>query len=118
MKAAKSVIGITMGDPGGIGPEVVCKALAKLKGKARSSHSFIVFGNHAVLRKANSIAKTHLKLNVIPNFVKTHLSLTKVNLLDVTVPELGDRRIEFNDFKVGEVSKLKNSSLRTLNRHV
>jgi 4-hydroxythreonine-4-phosphate dehydrogenase len=42
-------IGITLGDPGGIGPEVVLKALAS---PALPSASFVVFGHSAVVEAA------------------------------------------------------------------
>jgi 4-hydroxy-L-threonine phosphate dehydrogenase PdxA len=46
----KPLVGITMGDPLGIGPEVLVKALAdpELRGQAR----FVVFGLHDALEFA------------------------------------------------------------------
>ena len=45
----KPLIGITLGDPGGIGPEVVLRALADRR--ARAAARFMVFGSDAVLRR-------------------------------------------------------------------
>ena len=42
-------LAVTMGDPGGIGPEVVCKALRQWK--ARRDTSFVVIGQSAALRR-------------------------------------------------------------------
>jgi 4-hydroxythreonine-4-phosphate dehydrogenase len=45
----KPLIGITLGDPGGIGPEVVLRALADRP--ARAAARFMVFGSAAVLHR-------------------------------------------------------------------
>ena len=47
-------LGITMGDPSGIGPEVVCRALADLSGEERSRVT--VIGCAAVLERAARVA--------------------------------------------------------------
>ncbi|MCK6457622.1 MAG: 4-hydroxythreonine-4-phosphate dehydrogenase PdxA [Phycisphaerae bacterium] len=54
-RAARPVIGITMGDPAGIGPEIVVKALADetLRRRAR----FIVYGLHELLSYAADLAE-------------------------------------------------------------
>ncbi len=46
----KPLIGITIGDPSGIGPEVVLRALSNRR--AREAARFMVFGSAAVLRSA------------------------------------------------------------------
>lgn len=53
--AARPVIGITMGDPAGIGPEIVVKALADpaVRGLAR----FVVFGMNELLAYAADLAE-------------------------------------------------------------
>jgi 4-hydroxythreonine-4-phosphate dehydrogenase len=45
----KPLIGITLGDPSGIGPEVVLRALADRR--ARAAARFMVFGSAAILRR-------------------------------------------------------------------
>jgi len=45
----KPILGISMGDPCGIGPEVVLRALASRR--ARSAAEFVVFGNGAILER-------------------------------------------------------------------
>ncbi|MEM7577078.1 MAG: hypothetical protein AAF328_06330, partial [Planctomycetota bacterium] len=52
----KPVIGITMGDPAGVGAEVVVKALAdpKLRRRAR----FVIFGLNEQLTYAADLAET------------------------------------------------------------
>ena len=49
---------ITMGDPAGVGPEVICKALAALPAGRRSG--LAVIGSRPVLESANRLCKTGL----------------------------------------------------------
>ena len=51
----KPLIAVTMGDPGGIGPEVIAKALADKQ--LRKSARFAVFGLHEVLSYAADLAE-------------------------------------------------------------
>ena len=44
-------IGITLGDPSGIGPEIVCKALASMSTEEQSN--VLVIGNQDVISRAN-----------------------------------------------------------------
>jgi 4-hydroxythreonine-4-phosphate dehydrogenase len=57
-------VGITMGDPSGIGPAIICQALNKLAGQAE----FIVIGDKGVFHKV---------------FVKLGQKIPKPNLLDL-----------------------------------
>lgn len=57
MKSSK--IGITMGDPAGIGPEIIVATLAEMSNEARSQSA--VIGNLDMLRRADSIRGTGLK---------------------------------------------------------
>lgn len=59
----RSVIGIPMGDPAGIGPEIVLKALKN--GKLYDICKPLVIGNAGVLEHIEKIAGSGLKLNVI-----------------------------------------------------
>lgn len=52
-------IGITMGDPSGIGPEIVVKTLAQMSAAMRSSS--VVIGNLALLRRADEMLATGLR---------------------------------------------------------
>jgi 4-hydroxythreonine-4-phosphate dehydrogenase len=52
-------IGITMGDPSGVGPEIICKALADLPQQMR--HSIVVFGNRELLQRANLLVGSELQ---------------------------------------------------------
>jgi len=52
-------IGITMGDPSGIGPEIIVKTLAQMTPATRSVSA--VVGNLATLRRADKLLGTNLK---------------------------------------------------------
>lgn len=52
-------IGITIGDPSGIGPEIVCKALASMSPEQQST--VLVIGSQDVIARANAL--THSKLS-------------------------------------------------------
>ena len=52
-------IGITMGDPSGIGPEIVVRTLAQMNSATRSAS--IVVGNLALLRRADKLLGTGLR---------------------------------------------------------
>jgi 4-hydroxythreonine-4-phosphate dehydrogenase len=62
--STKPVIGITMGDAAGIGPEVIVKALAHAKELAELCH-VVVIGDHARLRTAARICGLALDLPVV-----------------------------------------------------
>ncbi|HUY03540.1 MAG TPA: 4-hydroxythreonine-4-phosphate dehydrogenase PdxA [Rhodocyclaceae bacterium] len=51
-------IGITMGDPAGVGPEIICKALRELSAEERSAAP--VFGSRVYLERANDLVGTGL----------------------------------------------------------
>jgi 4-hydroxythreonine-4-phosphate dehydrogenase len=59
----KPRIAVTMGDPAGVGPEVVLKALSNPR--VRPVNQYIVIGNHKVLQRAATLLKTELDLTVI-----------------------------------------------------
>jgi 4-hydroxythreonine-4-phosphate dehydrogenase len=62
---AKPIIGISMGDPAGIGPEIIARALARA-----SVHEIcrpIVIGDAGIMRRAVSIAGTNLKVRSVTN---------------------------------------------------
>ncbi|HWI79915.1 MAG TPA: 4-hydroxythreonine-4-phosphate dehydrogenase PdxA, partial [Ramlibacter sp.] len=76
-----SRIGITMGDPSGIGPEIICKALRDCAGPER--RSTVVFGNRAILERANDMVGAGL------SFADEGESLggEAVPIVDIPIPE-------------------------------
>ena len=59
----RTTIGITMGDPAGVGPEILVKALASLRGsEAVRSFDVIVIGDRAIVEHEVRKQKTDLRL--------------------------------------------------------
>ncbi|WP_291392202.1 4-hydroxythreonine-4-phosphate dehydrogenase PdxA [Devosia sp.] len=58
MSAACNIIGITMGDPAGVGPEVICKAVAEMSPAQRARVR--IFGNRDVLQRAAEVVGADL----------------------------------------------------------
>ena len=52
-------IGLTMGDPSGVGPEIICKAISELPTIERSS--IVIIGNIDFMRKANELLGQNLQ---------------------------------------------------------
>ena len=78
-----NLIGITMGDPAGVGPEIICKALAALDNTQRSQ--VVVIGDPFFLDKANQQFDTGLVFG--PAF--NELPLGVVPLVSVSVQDSG-----------------------------
>ncbi len=74
-------IAITMGDPGGIGPEVVLKALQS--SEIRKLCNPLVIGSRAVLEDAISLLKIPLKIKVIKSPEEAVFQKGIVELIDV-----------------------------------
>lgn len=88
MKKIRLTCGLTMGDPAGIGPEVMLKALSD-KSIQRLA-DFVIIGNSSVIDKTAGLLKIRLKVNKIRG----------INYLSNTA----DRSIRL--LEVGNISKL------------
>ena len=77
-------IGITMGDPSGIGPEIIISTLADMSAQSRSKS--VVIGNIDLLRRADELRKTGL------NFV-AGVDASGGDVPVVHVPTKGQERI-------------------------
>jgi len=73
-------VGITMGDPSGVGPEIICKALAALDADQRSAT--LVVGDPLFLHRANQLLGTGLSFGA----AFSPLSKGFVPLVEVTSP--------------------------------
>lgn len=92
----KPILGITMGDPAGVGAEIIVKAL---------SHSEIyditipvVIGEKTILEDALSFLSSNLKINTINDIADAKGNCSQINLLDLN-------NIEINDFEYGQINK-------------
>ncbi|HEY4199594.1 MAG TPA: 4-hydroxythreonine-4-phosphate dehydrogenase PdxA [Devosiaceae bacterium] len=68
MSTSSTIIGITMGDPAGVGPEVICKALADMPPEERAQ--IRVFGNRDVLRRAAQVVGADLDFSEGSNSIR------------------------------------------------
>ena len=88
------IIGITMGDPAGIGPEIAAKAMANPETYKKCKP--LVVGDASVMEQAIMIAKVNLRLNPItkPSEAKFEFGiLDVVDLKDVDVEKLQHGKI-------------------------
>lgn len=86
-------IGITMGDPAGIGAEVLLKALAD----ESLANQSIIFGSVKVIEYYASLQNIKVSVNILENVDEFKEGM--LNIVDVV-------DLNMDDFKVGEVSKI------------
>lgn len=103
LKSHKIKVGITIGDPSGIGPAITIKAINKLKGIA----DFIVIGDNWVLNKAygSSLAGHSFKLIDLHNVSRNNFSFGRVKA------EYGKASIEYLD---KAIEMIKNKEINCL----
>ena len=97
----RRIVAITMGDPGGIGPEVTLKALASREVQKRARQKgrhvfFVLLGNVSVFEHNKRLIRSRLSFNIIPSLNPSILSSQKINILD-----LGD---DAGEIEIGKVS--------------
>ncbi|ANQ28721.1 4-hydroxythreonine-4-phosphate dehydrogenase PdxA [Vibrio natriegens] len=90
----KGVIGITMGDPAGIGPEIILKALAE---DSLIGTNCVVIGSVEVLEEVlkQDLAPSQ-EINVINKVSEANFSTGVVNVIDIPLEDIGS-------FKIGTV---------------
>lgn len=91
----KPIISITMGDPAGIGAEIIVKSLSNKEIYKRSKP--VVIGSKIVMKDALSFIPSNVKLNIIEDIVQVKGNFGIIDLIDL-------HNIQFNEFKYGEVS--------------
>ncbi len=77
----KPIIAVTMGDPGGIGPEIILKSLKK---SSSSSVYYLVLGFPEVFSSLNKKLHLSASFHVIPSFDRRFLRTDKINFLDIS----------------------------------
>ncbi|MGV8935639.1 MAG: 4-hydroxythreonine-4-phosphate dehydrogenase PdxA [Allorhizobium sp.] len=83
---ANARVAITLGDPAGVGPEVIVKALASLPEAERSD--FVVVGNVEALSRANEAAATGLHFSTDTSPIEGSIMVDEVEL-GAALPEIG-----------------------------
>ena len=91
----KLIIGITMGDPAGIGAEIIVKALSKKELYKKSRP--VVIGSRCVMEDALKFIPSNLKLNVIKNTEEIKGEFGIIDFIDLD-------NIKLDEFNYGKVS--------------
>ncbi len=92
----KPIIGITMGDAAGIGPEIIVKALSKREIYRVSSP--LVIGDKEVLNSKLKTQNSKLKINPISKVKEGKFRLGIIDLIDL-------KNIRIERLKIGKVNK-------------
>lgn len=87
MDESRPILGITMGDPAGIGPEIAAKALAnkKVYGIARP----LIVGDAEVMARAAEAAKVSLKVRAVSNVRESVFEYGIADVLDLNNVDIG-----------------------------
>lgn len=93
----RNIIGISMGDPAGIGPEICVKALSDAAVYERCCP--VVVGDAAVIEQAATLLRSSLKINAIGNIAEAKFTFGTIDVFDLHNVTLGD-------LKPGEVSEM------------
>jgi 4-hydroxythreonine-4-phosphate dehydrogenase len=93
----KPVIGISMGDPAGIGPEICIKALSNVSVYDRCNP--IVVGDSEVMNQTVKFLNSGLKINSISDVHSSKFEFGTVDVFDL-------KNVEMSELKLGEVSAM------------
>jgi 4-hydroxythreonine-4-phosphate dehydrogenase len=92
----KPILGITMGDPSGIGPEVVVRALCG-EYKIREYCRPVVFGDVGVVREMVKLLRRYLAVRGLPSVECASFEPGRIEVVDL-------QRVDLNDLEYGRVS--------------
>jgi len=93
----KPLIGVPIGDPAGIGPEIVVKSLAD--GKLYDECRPLLIGDKSVIQQALKFCGLDLNINVVNNAKDGKYILGTIDLIDLN-------NVDINQLKIGEVQAL------------
>jgi len=97
LSESKPVLGITIGDPAGIGPEIVLKALSK-----REIHQIskpIVIGDAGVMRANLKVAGADAEILATTAVSQARFDFGRINVLDL-------KNVNLTSLKIGQVQKI------------
>jgi len=77
----KRIIVVTLVDPGGIGPEIVLKALPKYLKLQKKGTYFLILGHLHTLKKASQNLRKKFSFNMLSKFDPLALSINHINVL-------------------------------------
>lgn len=95
------IVGITMGDPGGIGPEVTLKALASspiraLMRRRSGAVKFVLIGSPEIYAENKKLTRARLPLHVVECLEDRLLRSDAINILDI--------KDDASEVQVGKIS--------------
>lgn len=90
----RSYIGIPMGDPAGIGPEIVVKALADSKVNEKAKP--VVIGDKSTLEQAMAFCNLNLEIKIIENVEDGDYRTGIINLIDMN-------NVDIKKLEIGKV---------------
>lgn len=91
----KPYIGVPLGDPAGIGPEIVVKSIAK---EATNEYcNVVVFGDKSVIEAAIKVCGEDMTVNVIKDAAEGIYNNKTINLVDLN-------NIDMDKFQAGQVN--------------
>ena len=93
----KPLIAVPIGDPAGVGPEIVVKAL--VSETVQEQADVIVIGDRSVMERAIAITGTDLKLHVVEAVEQGDYGKGLLNLIDL-------KNIDQGSFRYGEVQAM------------
>lgn len=93
MSEKKPILAITMGDPAGIGPEIIIKTMAVEK--VYEICNPLVIGNISVLKKISDILKSKLRINKIREVPEAGFEYGEMDVLDIEIQD--HREIAFGE---------------------
>ncbi|HEX3356850.1 MAG TPA: 4-hydroxythreonine-4-phosphate dehydrogenase PdxA [Tepidisphaeraceae bacterium] len=93
----KPIIGISMGDPAGIGPEIIAAALAKPK--VRELCRPLVVGDASVMHQAIGIARVPLRVRSVGSIHEASFASDVIDVFDL-------KNIDLQQLRLGQVSKM------------
>jgi 4-hydroxythreonine-4-phosphate dehydrogenase len=97
MTESRPILGITMGDPAGIGPEIAAKALANKK--VYEIAKPIIVGDAKVIAKAADIAKVNLKVRAVSRVSEAIFEHGVMDVLDL-------KNVNIETLEYGKVSSM------------
>ncbi|MBA4509530.1 4-hydroxythreonine-4-phosphate dehydrogenase PdxA [Clostridium sporogenes] len=90
----KPIIGIPIGDPAGVGPEIVVKSLTEAEVYEKCNP--ILIGDAKVIKQAMGFCNVNLNINTIKKVDEGKFTLGTIDLVDLN-------NIDINELKIGKV---------------
>lgn len=100
----KQLIGITMGDPKGVGPEVVIRAWAAMDEEERSH--YLIYGDHNILEQASMLSKTEIDPKQMVTTSSAQGQATKLSDVEAARTAISAIDTAVEDIRTGRISAI------------